>query len=76
MMKPDYMDSFISEVIRMAWADDVSVDKIRRDKGVPEAAVIRIMRRNMKASSFRLRRKRVSGRGTKREKRSGFLHQD
>ena len=75
-MKSDYADSFISDVIRMAWEDSVSFDKIKRDKGLPEAAVIKIMRLNMKASSFRLWRKRVSGRSTKHEKRAAYLRQE
>ena len=60
----------------MAWEDSVSFDNIRRDKGLPEAAVIKIMRRNLKSSSFRLWRKRVSGRGTKHEKRARYLRQE
>ena len=75
-MKLDHTDAFISNVIRMAWADNVSFDKIRRDVGLPEAAVIKIMRRNLKVSSFKLWRKRVAGRGTKHEKRAAYLRQE
>jgi uncharacterized protein (TIGR03643 family) len=60
----------------MAWADDVSFDKIKRDKGLSEADVIKIMRRNLKASSFKLWRKRVSGRSSKHEKRAKLLKQE
>jgi uncharacterized protein (TIGR03643 family) len=71
---PSY--AFISDVIRMAWADDVSFDKIKRDKGLSEAQVIKIMRGHLKASSFRLWRKRVSGRNAKHEKRNQMIRQD
>jgi uncharacterized protein (TIGR03643 family) len=78
-MKPEYSEeyseAFISDIIRMAWADEISFDRIKKDRGLSEAEVIQIMRRNLKASSFRLWRKRVSGRGTKHEKRSKFLRE-
>ena len=69
-MKREYPDMFINDIIRMAWADDVSFEKIKRDKGLAEAEVIDVMRRNLKDSSFRLWRKRVAGRSSKHEKRT------
>jgi uncharacterized protein (TIGR03643 family) len=75
-MKEKYTIEFINDIIRMAWADEISFDKIKKDRGLTEAEVIKIMRSNLKAGSFRLWRKRVSGRGTKHEKRSKFLRQD
>lgn len=75
-MKQYYADAFISDIIRLAWADDVSFDKIRRDKGLAEADVIKIMRRNLKSSSFKLWRKRVAGRSSKHEKRTRFFRQE
>ena len=71
-----YSDAFISDIIRMAWADDVSFDKIKRDRGLSEAEVIKIMRGNLKPGSFKLWRKRVSGRGTKHEKSAKLLRQE
>jgi uncharacterized protein (TIGR03643 family) len=58
-----------SEIISLAWADDVSFDKIKRDTGLSESDVIRIMRSNLKPRSFKLWRARVSGRKTKHEKK-------
>lgn len=55
----------ISEIIEMAWCDKTSFDDIRNIAGLTEAEVILIMRRNLKPSSFRLWRKRVSGRRDK-----------
>jgi len=59
-----------SEVIALAWADDVSFDEIKKRFGLSEADVILMMRRNLKPSSFRLWRERVSGRQTKHLKLS------
>jgi uncharacterized protein (TIGR03643 family) len=57
-----------SEVIALSWADDVSFDKIKRDTGLSEGEVIRIMRGQLKARSFELWRARVSGRKSKHER--------
>ena len=64
----------ISDIIRMAWLDDISFEKIKRDKNLCEAEVITIMLQNLKRNSFRLWRKRVSGRSSKHEKRSQILN--
>lgn len=73
-MRTEQTEAFINEIIGMAWADDISFDKIKKERGLSEAEVIKIMRGNLKASSFKLWRKRVSGRGSKHEKRYKFLH--
>lgn len=75
MMNQDYTEQFINTIIRKAWADDISFDRIKKDHGLSEAEVIKIMRTNLKAGSFRLWRKRVSGRATKHEKRSKILRE-
>ena len=49
----------------MAWEDRTTFDEIHKKTGLVEAAVIKVMRRNLKPSSFRMWRKRVSGRITK-----------
>jgi uncharacterized protein (TIGR03643 family) len=56
-------------VIWAAWADRVSFDEIHERTGLAEKDVIRLMRRSLKPSSFRLWRKRVSGRGSKHRRR-------
>ena len=58
-------DAKISEIIAMAWDDETSFEAIERQFGLNEADVIELMRREMKPSSFRMWRKRVSGRGSK-----------
>jgi uncharacterized protein (TIGR03643 family) len=59
----------IDRIIEMAWEDRTPFDAIQMQFGVSEAEVIAIMRKEMKASSFRMWRKRVSGRITKHRKR-------
>jgi uncharacterized protein (TIGR03643 family) len=61
--------SSTSEIIALAWADDVSFDKIKRDTGLSERDVIRVMRGNLKPRSFELWRARVSGRKAKHERK-------
>ena len=75
-MTQEHTEAFMNDIIRMAWADDVSFDKIKKDKGLSEAEVIKLMRANLKASSFKLWRKRVSGRSSKHEKRAKLLRQE
>lgn len=61
-------DAAISEIIALAWADDVSFEEIKERFGVTEKDVIRLMRGHLKRSSFKLWRERVSGRLTKHRK--------
>lgn len=55
----------ISHVIEMAWEDHTPFEIIERAYGLTEAQVIRLMRHEMKASSFRMWRARVTGRRSK-----------
>ena len=55
----------IDRIIEMAWEDRTTFDAIKMQFGVDEKDVIKIMRSNLKRSSFKLWRKRVSGRKTK-----------
>ena len=52
-------------VIEMAWEDRTPFSAIESQFGLAEADVIALMRDEMKASSFRMWRKRVQGRKTK-----------
>ena len=61
-------DAQISEVIDYAWDDDASFDWIKERLGITEPQVIKIMQGNLKPGSFRLWRKRVSGRTAKHKK--------
>ena len=55
----------ISRIIEMAWEDRTPFEAIKQQFDLDESKVIRLMRQNLKPSSFRLWRKRVSGRKTK-----------
>jgi len=57
----------ISRVIEMAWEDRTSFEAIEQQFGLNEAAVIALMRRELKQSSFKMWRERVTGRVTKHE---------
>ena len=54
-----------SRIIEMAWEDRTTFDSIKDQFDLSESEVIKIMRKNMKRSSFKMWRKRVSGRKTK-----------
>ena len=62
----------ISRIIEMAWEDRTTFDAILESFGLNESEVISLMRRNLKPSSFRLWRKRVSGRKTKHLAKRNF----
>jgi uncharacterized protein (TIGR03643 family) len=55
----------VSRIIEMAWEDRTPFEAILRSYGLSESAVIRLMRTQLKAGSFRLWRARVTGRTTK-----------
>ena len=55
----------ISRIIEMAWEDRTPFEAIENLYGLNESAVINLMRTEMKPSSFRMWRKRMSGRTTK-----------
>ena len=57
--------STIDRIIEMAWEDRTSFGAIQYQFGLSEKDVIALMRKEMKSSSFRMWRKRVSGRKTK-----------
>jgi len=59
------MELDIDRIIEMAWEDRTPFDAIKAQFGVAEAGVIKIMRQEMKRSSFEMWRRRVSGRKTK-----------
>lgn len=68
----DLTTAQIDRIIEMAWEDRTTFEAITFQFGLKEQDVITLMRREMKASSFKLWRKRVQGRKTKHEKLRGF----
>ncbi|MGJ8560934.1 MAG: TIGR03643 family protein [Litorimonas sp.] len=67
--RPDPGAVTASEIVAMAWDDDTSFDAIEAQTGLAEADVIKLMRAEMTPSSFRMWRKRVSGRSSKHAER-------
>ena len=61
-------DEQIDRVIEMAWEDRTPFDAILSQFGLKEQDVIKLMRRKMKPSSFKMWRARVQGRSTKHSK--------
>lgn len=59
-MKPMLKPAEIDRVIEMAWEDRTPFEAIEVQFGLAEPAVIRLMRRELKPSSFKLWRKRVN----------------
>ena len=55
----------ISRIVEMAWEDRTPFEAIEIQFGLNESAVVEIMRGHMKASSFKMWRKRMKGRVTK-----------
>jgi len=58
----------VDRIIEMAWEDRTPFDAIEQQFGVPEGQVIKLMRQEMKESSWRMWRERVQGRATKHSK--------
>ncbi len=63
----------LSRVIEMAWEDRTPFAAIEHSYGLNETDVIKLMRQQLKASSFRLWRQRVSGRATKHQAKRLFI---
>jgi len=54
-----------SRLIEMAWEDRTPFDAIEQSFGLLESEVIQLMRYELKRSSFKMWRERVTGRATK-----------
>ena len=67
-LRPEQID----RIIEMAWEDRTPFDAIQIQFGLKEEEVIRMMRREMKPSSFKMWRARVQGRKTKHHKQRGI----
>ena len=62
----------VSRVIEMAWEDRTPFGAIEHSYGLNEAGVIKLMRQELKPSSFRLWRQRMSNRATKHQAKRDF----
>jgi uncharacterized protein (TIGR03643 family) len=70
---PDLDVETTDRIIEMAWEDRTTFEAIALQFGLSEKHVIALMRREMKASSFKIWRKRVSGRKTKHVQQRDFV---
>ena len=69
MINPEDLD----RLIEMAWEDRTPFEAIEAQFGLKENKVRQIMRSSMKASSFKMWRKRVSGRKTRHIAKRGYV---
>lgn len=58
----------ISRIIEMAWEDRTTFEAIEAQFGINQDGVIKMMRANLKLSSFKLWRERTHGQVTKHQK--------
>lgn len=70
MELPTLTEEDTNRVIEMAWEDRTPFEAILAQFGLPEQAVIELMRRELKAASWRRWRARVQGRPTKHRAKS------
>ena len=65
----EFTERELDRIIEMAWEDRTPFEAIEFQFGIKENEVRKIMRTNMKESSFKMWRERVQGRMTKHTKR-------
>ena len=73
MKLPDLDVRDIDRIVEMAWEDRTPFAAIETQFGLKEKEVIALMRKEMKRSSFKMWRKRVTGRKTKHLAQRDFL---
>jgi len=73
MELPELNSEAIDRILEMAWEDRTPFEAIQLQFGLDEKQTIALMRREMKESSFRMWRERVSGRKTKHLKQRDFI---
>lgn len=64
-MSVSWSPADLSRIIEMAWEDRTPFEAIEQLYGLNQHQLIKLMRRELKAGSFRLWRARTSGRTTK-----------
>ena len=72
--EPDRKDN--DWIIWAAWADRITFEEIEKKTGKKESDVIKIMRRSLKPSSFRLWRKRVNQKSIKHRKKFEYSRKE
>ena len=65
LLAPIFNESDVSRIIDMAWEDRTAFEAIEYQFGLNQDGVIKLMRSNLKLSSFKLWRERTHGQKTK-----------
>jgi uncharacterized protein (TIGR03643 family) len=65
LLSADFSEADISRIIEMAWEDRTAFEAIEAQFGLNQDSVIKVMRANLKLSSFKLWRKRTHEQKTK-----------
>lgn len=73
MKLPELNSETIDRILEMAWEDRTPFEAIELQFGLDEKQTIALMRREMKESSFKMWRERVTGRRTKHLKQRDFI---
>ena len=73
MPQTELSQAQIDRVIQMAWEDRTTFDAIREQFELAPGEVIKLMRSELRPSSFRLWRKRTDGRETKHLAKRQFV---
>ena len=63
-------------VVWAAWADRITFEEIKKKSGYSESDVIKLMRKKLKPSSFRLWRKRAKNQSIKHRKKFEFSRKE
>lgn len=67
----NFSDEDLNRIIEMGWEDRTTFEAIEAQFGLNQDGVIKIMRANLKLSSFKLWRERTNGQTTKHLKLRG-----
>jgi uncharacterized protein (TIGR03643 family) len=65
LLSESFSEADISRIIEMAWEDRTAFEAIEAQFGLNQDSVIKVMRANLKLSSFKLWRERTHGQKTK-----------
>ena len=65
MLSESFSEADISRIIEMAWEDRTAFEAIQEQFSLNQDSVIKVMRANLKLSSFKLWRERTHGQKTK-----------
>lgn len=66
-------DTDIDRILEMAWEDRTPFEAILLQFGIAEKEVIKLMRKHLQQSSFKMWRARVQGRATKHAQKRNFV---